>query len=155
MSHMSDLNVVMTSVSCGLTMRVVLKKLPTYIYFVQMGRTAPLTHLGKVVLPTLLWAKLDSTPYGHNMTPDGSYIIKPVNKQLAALRQSHVMMDHYTYPNGHEVRAPAHSSCRRHGRSELLNMATRMYVWWSVTPSLTSLQVISKSTLLSTSMHRS
>ena len=68
-----------------------------------MGGTGAAGELGKSVLPVVLWDKLDSTPYGRNMLPDGSYVIKPVDQKLAELQKSHVYMDHYNTPTGKEV----------------------------------------------------
>ena len=67
----------------------------------------------KTVLPTQLWATVESTPYGHNTAPDGSAIVKPVDEKLAALQRSRMLMDHYTYPRGNEVRGHSVScACR-------------------------------------------
>lgn len=68
-----------------------------------MGGTETARELGKTILPTVLWDKLDSTPYGRNMLPDGSYVIKPVDQKLAELQKSHIFMDHYNTPTGKEV----------------------------------------------------
>lgn len=69
----------------------------------QMGGSGVPGKLGKSVLPVVQWDKLDSTPYGRNMLPDGSYAIKPVNQKLAELQKSHIFMDHYNTPTGREV----------------------------------------------------
>ena len=78
----------------------------------QMGASAARLPLGKHVLPTVLWDKLESTPYGHNGAPDGSAIIRPVDAKLAERQRSHVMMNHYGFRRGYDVRSLALYMCR-------------------------------------------
>ena len=55
---------------------------------------------GKHTLSTVLWDKLDSTPCGHHMKPDGSYAIKPLTAQELSLRESDVVFDDYNVVKG-------------------------------------------------------
>lgn len=71
---------------------------------------------GRSVLPTVVWDKLDSTPFGHCTAPDGSCVVRPVDEKLAALQRSRVHMDHYVYPDTNAVR-----------RGRLLVLPLRMY----------------------------
>lgn len=74
--------------------------------YLQMGVHAEKLPDGKPVLSPLLWDRLGSTPYGRNMDPDGSYVVKPVDpdQHLVELQRSHIPMDHYTFPRDREVR---------------------------------------------------
>eukprot|EP00892_Ulva_mutabilis_P012117 jgi/Ulvmu1/9278/UM050_0027.1 len=63
-----------------------------------MGTRPEEVPMGKAVLSPLLWDRLGSTPYGRNMDPDGSYVVKPVDEHLAELQKSHIPMDHYNFP---------------------------------------------------------
>ncbi|KAL6759315.1 hypothetical protein V8C86DRAFT_2577846 [Haematococcus lacustris] len=66
-----------------------------------MGQTLPTEPLGKATLDNQMWDALHihATPYGHCVNSEGQYVIRPASSKVVAMRQSHVPMDHYTYPN--------------------------------------------------------
>lgn len=76
-----------------------------------MGVQAELTASCKPVLSPLLWNRLESTPYGRNMDPDGNYIVKPVDQKLMELQKSHIPMDHYGFPRDRQVDACKFGEC--------------------------------------------
>lgn len=68
-----------------------------------MGAQAERSPSGKAVLSPLLWDRLECTPYGRNMDPDGNYIVKPADERLSELQKSHIPMDHYSFPRDRQV----------------------------------------------------
>lgn len=57
--------------------------------------------LGKDTLDIKSWGelKIAATPYGHAMDKEGNYIVTPLSDSVVAARKSHIVMDHYGYPN--------------------------------------------------------
>lgn len=78
-------------------------------------RKLPIT--GKDTLDTRTWGEhqITSTPYGHCIDKSGNYIIRPLSAKLVAQRKSHIVMDHYGYPNKDNAVADAEQGKRGKG----------------------------------------
>lgn len=61
-------------------------------------RTPPVA--GKQTLSTVMWDKLESTPCGHHMDHDGSYLTKTLTPEELLLRKSSVVFDDYNVVTG-------------------------------------------------------
>lgn len=59
--------------------------------------------LGRNTLNTLMWDKVESTPYGHCMDQNGDYVWKPASEAERANRKSTLHLDHYNVPKGKDV----------------------------------------------------
>ena len=64
-------------------------------------RTPPVP--GKQTLSTTMWDKLESTPCGHHMDPDGNYITKLLTPEELLVRKSDVVFDDYNVVTGGQV----------------------------------------------------
>lgn len=72
----------------------------------QMGNCDPYqtsTAPGRNTFNTLMWDKVESTPYGHCMDQNGNYMWKPASEAERANRRSALHLDHYNVPKGKDI----------------------------------------------------